>query len=88
MSTPNIHSFVEDIKSAGLTISNEQHFIKLMSDADDQGLMLSRVLRDRRNDIDFRRTPHFSDEGLAQAFKNHDFDGFAWKEFVDHMKSD
>jgi hypothetical protein len=88
MSTPNIHSFVEDIKSAGITIDNEQHFIQLMSNADDQGLMLSRVLRDRRNDIDFRRTPQFSADGLARAFKNQDFDGFAWKEFVDHMKSE
>lgn len=88
MSTPNIHAFVEDIKSAGITISNEQYFIKLMSNADNQGLMLSRVLRDHRNDIDFRRTPEFSADGLAKAFKNQDFDGFAWKEFVDHMKSD
>ncbi|MDT8925407.1 hypothetical protein [Pseudomonas taiwanensis] len=88
MSTPNIHSFVEDIKSAGITIDNEQQFVTLMSNADDQGLMLSRVLRDRRNDIDFRRTRHFSDEGLALAFKNQGFDGFAWKEFVDHMKSE
>lgn len=88
MTTLNTLTFVEAIKNAGVSISNEQRFIALMENAEDQGLVLSRVLRDRRNDIDFRGTRHFSSERLTEAFKTHNLDGFAWKEFSDHMKFD
>jgi hypothetical protein len=88
MSTPNILLFVEEIKKAGVTISSEQYFIDLMKDAEDQGLMFSRVLRERRYDIDFRGSQNLLSAPLSQAFKNHGFDGFAWKEFLQHLKID
>jgi hypothetical protein len=88
MSNPSILSFVEDIKNAGVTISNEQRFISLMSGAQDQDLMFSRVLKDRRHDIDFRGTVDVLIAPLSEAFKKQGFDGFAWKEFLQHMKID
>ena len=88
MSTPNILSFVENIKAAGVTITNEQRFITLMNGAKDQDLMFSRVLRDRHHDIDFRGSLNLLSDPLAHAFKQQGFDGFAWKEFLDHVKID
>lgn len=79
-----ISSFVSALEQAGVSVKGEETLSeKLLSSKDPEVELIKIASNDRFSGVVFTPTPEFSEKKLSEAFREHGFDGFAYKDFLE-----
>lgn len=84
----NIQKFVDDLKAAGVVVSNEAKLVLRVIEAKDPVGMLCKHFRQGRSlGVSFAVDPSCKTDRLADIFKDNGLtDGWSFREFVDNVK--
>lgn len=86
-----ITSFVEALKNSGITISDEarlkDRLVSAVEKGDDLENEFNTVFSNTKaSGVSFYADATKSSEGLTKAFKDINFDGFTWRNFLQSLK--